>query len=217
MMAPPASSARAFTVLELLTVITILAILVAILLPSLSAARAAADRAQTRARFAQWTAAIEGFRREYGGYPQFDHSALVNAGAVDAGEHPFHDVLAGRTRDGGALGTAGSAAAQNRRRLAFHVFGDGEFDDHGLLCDATGNPSIAVLVDRNLDGVIRVGGANGDYDLLPAVVCRDGSSAAPAIGNGVGEFPAEGLRSGVVFYVATPAASQALREFVTSW
>lgn len=214
---PARPAIRGFTILELLTVMTVLAILVAILLPSLGAARKSAQRAQTKARFAQWSAAIEAFRREYGGYPQFDPSALVNGSAGSTGEHAFHDLLAGAARDGADLAATSSTLQQNRRRVAFHRFADGEFADGNLLCDAGENTSIAVLVDRNLDGAIRVGGANADYEILPPVAFVDGTLAGPPVGTAPGDFPAQGLRAGVAFYAPAPGASATMRDFVVSW
>jgi prepilin-type N-terminal cleavage/methylation domain-containing protein len=154
----------AFTLLELLSVIAIIAILAGLIFPGVRAARVAANKAKTRVQFNQWCATIESWRREYGYYPAFDATALVNGGATTAvtGEHLFHDVLAGCKRDGSPLSADGSAAQQNRKLVRFHSFGETDFTDAGapapnLLRDAFDNTEIAVLVDRNLDGVIRVG------------------------------------------------------------
>lgn len=214
-----ARGAAAFTVLELLTVMAILAILLAILLPSLGAARRSADRVRTKALFAQWVSAIEAFRRAYGTYPAFDASGLVNGGVEvgDSGNHVFHDTLAGKRRDGGPLFSNSPAAAQNPRRIAFQQFADSDFDADGLLCDATRNVSIAVLVDRNLDGAIKVGGAVSDYDALPLVALPGGGVSAPVLGMGEGAFPSAGLRAGVAFYAAAPSATAESRDFVISW
>lgn len=199
--------ARGFTLLELLAVIAVIAILAAILIPSASAARQAAGRAKTKVQFNQWAAAIEGFRGEYGYYPTFGATPLVNA-SVDAAEHPFHDVLAGRRRDGSPLG-GGSAAAQNPKRISFCAFGEAEFADAntgtaGLLCDALGNTEIAVLVDRNLDGVLNA----ADFGTLPLV-----GGARP----GEADFPTRGLRLRVAFYAPAPGMTADAPAFVCSW
>lgn len=195
---------RGFTFLELLCVLAVIGILSGLLFPSFTSARRAGARARTKVQFAQWGAAIEAFRREYGYYPTFSADNLVN-GAITATEHPFHDVLAGRRRDGSALPAGSPSAMQNSRGIAFHAFGEVELDSTGRLQDAAGHTAIAVLVDRDLDGWIKAG---ADYATLPAV-----DELVP----GAGDFPAAGIRAGVVFYAAAPGASAARPDFVWSW
>jgi len=208
------SRGHAFTLIELLAVIAVIGILAALIFPSVGAARKSAGRAKTKVQFNQWAAAIEGFRSEYGYYPAFDASALVNGGAagVPTGEHLFHDVLAGRKRDGSALGA--TAATQNRKRITFYSFGEGEFMSATsaaphLLRDAFENTSIAVLVDRNLDGVINA----TDYREWPRVQTAAGDWLRPT----AAEIPVSGLRAGVAFYCADPDASAANPRLVVSW
>lgn len=193
-----------FTLLELLSVLAIIGILAALLFPTLGAARRSAERARTKVQFTQWSAALEAFRREYGYYPVFAASQLVNDG-VTSEAHPFHDVLAGRRRDGSPLPEGGEAARQNRKRIAFHVFAETDFNAEGKLRDASDNTAIAVLVDRDLDGVIRQG---VDFAALPDV---SGLTLAS------GDFPGAGVRSGVVFYAPAPGASAQRPQFVCSW
>ncbi|WP_415907483.1 type II secretion system protein [Oleiharenicola sp. Vm1] len=212
------SSAAGFTLLELLAVLAIIGILAGLIFPSLSAARQAAGRAKTKVQFSQWAAAIESFRSEYGCYPSFDATNLVNGGAttVPSGEHLFHDVLAGRKRDGSAPDAATTVAAgsQNRKRTAFHAFADSELTPaasaaSNLIRDAFDNLSIAVLVDRNLDG--RIDGS--DYASFPSVVAPDGSSLRPM----PADLPATGVRAGVLFYAPDPNATAASPAFIFSW
>jgi prepilin-type N-terminal cleavage/methylation domain-containing protein len=201
-----------FTLLELLSVIAIIGILAALIFPGVRAARVAANKARTKVQFSQWAAAIEGFKSEYGHYPAFHSSALVNGGATPAaaGDHLFHDLLAGRKRDGAALPAAGLAAMQNRKLIGFHSFNEAEFTHAmssaaNLLRDAFENTEIAVLVDRDLDGFIRVG---SDYPALPVV-----NGLAP----GAADFPAGGIRAAVLFYAPAPGADAAHPEFIFSW
>jgi prepilin-type N-terminal cleavage/methylation domain-containing protein len=194
----------AFTLLELLCVIGVIGILAALIFPTVTGARRSANKAKTKVEFAQWAAAIESFRAEYGYYPAFDASGLVNGG-VTATEHPFHDVLAGRRRDG-TIPPAGTAAAnQNRKLIRFASFGDADFTAAGLLRDAFDNTAIAVLVDRDLDGLVRAG---TDFTALPAV---------GGIVPGGADFPATGIRAGVIFYAPAPGATSANPEFIFSW
>ncbi len=195
---------RGFTLIEILCVLAIVGALCGLFFPAFGNARRAAAMARTKTQFAQWTAAIESFRGEYGCYPGFAADNLVNGG-VTVIEHPFHDVLAGRHRDNSALTSGSAAALQNRRAIAFCVFSDADFSDTKLLQDASGHRAIAVLVDRDLDGVIRVG---ADFAALPLV---DG--LAPA----VDDFPISGVRAGVIFYAPAPGATPANPSFVFSW
>lgn len=203
---------RAFTLLELLSVIAIIGVLAGLLFPGVRAARVAAHKARTKVQFNQWAAAIEGFRSEYGYYPAFDVTGQVNGGAstVLSGDHLFHDILAGKKRDGTELAAGSLAAAQNRKSLRFISFGAADFTEPNspapnLLRDAFDNTAIAVLVDRDLDGFIKIG---GDYPALPAVA---------GLTPGAADFPAEGVRAGVLFYAPAPGATTTDPGFVFSW
>jgi len=194
----------AFTLLELLSVLAILGILAALLFPAVGSARRAANRAKTKVQFAQWSAAIESFRGEYGFYPAFDPGNLVNGG-VTATEHPFHDLLTAKLRDGTGLTSGSAAAAQNRKAISFYSFSEADFTPDGLIRDAFDNTAIVVLVDKDLDGVIRPG---ADFTALPEVGGMTPTSA---------DFPAGGVRAGVVFYAPAPGATATNPEFIFSW
>jgi prepilin-type N-terminal cleavage/methylation domain-containing protein len=219
---------RAFTLIELLTVIAIIGILAAILIPTASAARTAANKAKTRAQFSQWATAFEAFRQEYGAYPQL-HSAgdrkLVNEGSSTnpRDEHLFHDLLAGQRRDPSAGNWLSSRPPrnppapenQNSRRIRFVSFSESDFVTEAdiaagrnpsvelyFLRDAFHNTSIAVITDSNHDGVINGRDATGGF---PAVSPADGGASIrpttiiPSGNSG-------GIHAGVIFYSAPPGA-----------
>jgi len=203
-MTPRSSRVAGFTLLELLSVLAILGILAALIFPSVGGARRSANKAKTRVQFTQWAAAIESFRGEYGYYPAFDASNLVNGGAT-ASDHLFHDILAGRKRDGAALTVGSAAALQNRKSISFYSFSDADFTPANLIRDAFDNTTIAVLVDKDLDGIIRPG---TDFTALPSVGGIVPTSA---------DFPAAGVRVGVIFYAPAQGATVANPEFIFSW
>lgn len=204
----------AFTLIELLTVLAVIGVLAALLFPAIRAARRSALTAKTRVQFNQWVTALESFRSEYGYYPWLGDTALINPvgqSSDPAAPHLFHDVLAARRRDGSALPAyttttvAISPEAQNRRKIAFHAFAGAELDSANRVRDAFDNTEIAVLFDRNHDGLIQAG---SDFATLPAVA---GLTPGPA------DFPASGVRAGVVFYAPAADASAERPGFIFSW
>jgi prepilin-type N-terminal cleavage/methylation domain-containing protein len=205
---------RAFTLIELLTVIAVVCILASLLFPAVRSARISANKARTRVQFNQWATAIESFRSEYGYFPALHSSNLVNpAGQTSdpATLHLFHDILSARRRDGSALplyATSTNAQfpeVQNRKIISFYSFREADFNASNLLRDACENTSIAVLVDKNLDGLIKLG---SDFTTLPPVSGLTPDNA---------DFPAAGIRAGVIFYSAAPGATTTNPEFIFSW
>jgi len=190
-----------FTLIELLTVIAIIGVLAAILIPSTAAVRNAAKRARTKAQFSQWATAMELFRQEYGFYPAVD----AGTGRLDSAR--FAAALTGRALDGSEIAATGDVAG-NVRRVAFLRLAEADFDaSHTLLADGFGNTEIAVLVDRDGDG---------------RITSADGPARAVTGTDGVGRVPdpgdldlRTGLRAGVIFYSAGNGASEA--DLVLSW
>ena len=70
-----------FTIIELLTAITIIAILVALLLPSANMVRRIAKESAQKARLANIAIALTAFRNDYGDYPPSDMNSPNYTGA----------------------------------------------------------------------------------------------------------------------------------------
>ncbi|MEY4940032.1 MAG: hypothetical protein RIQ93_1767 [Verrucomicrobiota bacterium] len=236
-----------FTLIELLTVMAIIGILAAILIPTVSSARAAANKAKTRAQFGQWGAAIQSFRQEYGYYPTFDTTNKINGGASTTATalHRFHDTLVGIRRDGatqlpalrpGAQPNPPPPEAQNPRRIKFIQFTDGDFvtqadvtagralnNQLNFVRDAYYNTDIVVMVDRNLDGkIVLAGGTSGDgYTTLPTVRPADnpnGPAIALSTAGATADFPTG--TTGVragVIFYCAPARATVSSDLIMSW
>lgn len=170
-----------FTIIELLTVIAIIAILTAILIPTVSRVRKGARDTQSRAQFSQWITAIEMFRTEYGHWPDFrskepDWKALpleADGNLVIRVNEPkvrqnFFEFLSGRHANGDPLEPPFLYEKHpNRRRISFYEFSeaDYEFTDSSAsqinktagnveLVDSWGNPDIVIVMDGDRDGII---------------------------------------------------------------
>jgi prepilin-type N-terminal cleavage/methylation domain-containing protein len=230
-------SRRAFTLIELLTVVAIIGILATILVPTLGSARTSANKARTRTQFSTWAAAFESFRQEYGSYPQLypqgaQHLVNQNASTTATQEHLFFDTLTGRKRDPtGTWRTITTRTpplpeAQNTRRIQFVSFTDSDLvtaadvtagyntnAQLNFIRDGFHNTSIAVVTDANLDGVINGRDSTGGY---PAVTVSGGTLTIRPLTTDLPTTTTGGIHAGVVFYSAPPGASTG-SDLIMSW
>ena len=209
-------SNKAFTLIELLTVIAIIGILAAIIIPTVSSVRTSANKAKTKVQFGQWASAIGLFKQDYGFYPYFSSTAPA-ANASDTGvnlnsatpRQLFVDVLSGKKPDGSVI--TGTALTQNKRRATYYSFSDAELSATtstvNSISDAFGNLEIYVVIDYNYDGMITAG--------FSAVKGGTTSSEISASTGYTPDMPTGGVRSGVVFY--SPGKGGSKTDIVTSW
>lgn len=167
------SSKSAFTLIELLTVIAIIGILAAIIIPTTAAVRKSAKKAQTKSQFEQIITALNLYKSEYGYYPVIPYNKLNANLAPDATsitnknrQMLMLELLTGRDADPSTTAfesdesnlTSGTPRAQNRKRVNFYNPAAAELrefaTDQKAFVDAFGNLQIVVLVDRDGDGII---------------------------------------------------------------
>ena len=157
-------SGLGFSLVELLSVIAIIAILAGLLIPAVVAVRNHARRVQSRAMFQQFAVGLESFRQKYGYYPDLSASATARdiAFSLDSDVHDlFIEVLSGRGPQGGDLSSTGLRF--NWRRIPFYTFAEGDFDEGGRISDAFGNRDIKVFLDADENGFIAAELMRGNF------------------------------------------------------
>ncbi|MBM3873631.1 MAG: prepilin-type N-terminal cleavage/methylation domain-containing protein [Verrucomicrobia bacterium] len=198
----------AFSLIELLLVLAVVAVLGGLALPAGRRALEFGRVVRTQALFAQWRAALEGYRAEYGAYPEIAAGGLLES-----------ELLAGALTGRDSLGREALADGLNGnlRRLRFLEPAASDWlrldapATRAVVVDAFGNSDIAVLYDRDGDGWIR-----GEEAVLPPL--RPGNAregfGEPITLAGAGTLRDSGVRARIAF--VTVGAGDG-REPMCSW
>jgi len=111
----PIRGSKSFTLIELITVMAIIALLVGILMPALWGARQTAQKAQAKVMISSLSSALQAYYNEYGSLPVTSGGAVPGPDALDQDQrYRLFEILTGRdvTMDG-------TMAGANPRRITF--------------------------------------------------------------------------------------------------
>lgn len=212
---PSSSKTRGFTLIELLTVIAIIGILAAIIIPTTGKVRVAAKKTQVKSMFSQWASAFTLYKQEYGFYPNVGTDGTDNL--LSTKNDTLEVVRAFTAKELNGTATTQANLNGNKRRQAFYSFSEAELPAATeLLTDAFGNTEFGVIWDSNGDGVIKVSGADKDGDLAAVRAVQDPSNPfTPTSGSATSDIHTDGVKAGVIFYSA--GKDGATSDAVMSW
>lgn len=169
-------SRKAFTLVELMIVISIIGVLVGMLTPMISAANKRTKAATSKAFMSNIATSLERYKDEYGYFPNF--LTQRDRTNLDDGNYAENLVkaLTGADGDGRQLSQA-DRREYNRKARRFTDFTSqnlAQVNGKWKILDSFANPNIYVCVDNDGDGFIKRGfpTANDgiDADLLKEIV-----------------------------------------------
>ena len=151
----------AFTLIELLTVITVIVILSSILIPVTGSVIRQSRVAASKAQLWQYITAIEQFKAEYNYYPTvYDNNGLIDLSSTGVCED-FLEAISGKNHSNAASYGDPIANGGNYRMIEYHSFSEKEFlenNDGSIspneLADRFNNDLVFILLDIDGDGRI---------------------------------------------------------------
>lgn len=171
---------RGFTLIELLTVIAIIGILTAVLIPAAMGVQKRARIANSQTAFSSWASGIVRYRQAYGYYPALaasyqstDVVRRLESGAAAANVGAMMVMSLSGKNPNGTVMTAANRKNYNRVGETFVEFAREDYEDStklpagtdtsgsigasgsNFLVDRLGNRNIRVVVDYSNDGYLR--------------------------------------------------------------
>jgi prepilin-type N-terminal cleavage/methylation domain-containing protein len=201
---PHFQKAQAFTLIELLTVIAIIAILMGLLFPAMSAVQQKARQAQARNEVLQIVSAVKAYYTEYGKYPvpvsvtpptadtTYGDS---NNGGTNKSYQLFNIIRNVTTINATDVPNKAEVVAQNPRGIGYMegnavknpALPKGGFDKNGNFYDPWGQ-TYQVALDTSYDNVTVLPATIPPYTDLTASYSTEPQSQQPGIPNGVVVF-----------------------------
>ena len=171
-------SSKGFTLIELLTVIAIIGLLAAILIPAAMGVQRRAKAATSQTVMSGWCSGILRYKQAYGFYPGLGAASYPTADTclkLESGTNAsfFVMTLAGKNPNNTSLsvGPAGNRAKYNRNSEAFIDFAAQDYEDYtklpastdtsgtlgtsNFLVDRFGNRNIRVVIDYDNSGGLK--------------------------------------------------------------
>lgn len=192
---------RGFTLIELLTVIAIIGILAAVLIPAAMGVQKRAKAATSQTVLSGWCSGIIRYKQAYGFYPKFVTTAypttdtLTKLESSAATSAYFVMALSGKHPSGAPLssGAAGFRAIYNRNSEAFVDFSNQDYElpstlsavtattasigTNNYLTDRFGNRNIRVVIDYDGNGKVSVASGAPTTAALPTDIAAYATTA----------------------------------------
>lgn len=150
---------NAFTLVELLIVISIIAVMAGLLMPAISTAQTKAKKMTSKNFMVQLATAIDRYKADYGFYPDvLTEKDRLNLADGSNSENLIKS-LTGKNADGSMLSNS-DRNKYNRRMISYIDFDNTTLvkkDNKWRIIDSFGNPNIYVCVDKTAAGSIKKG------------------------------------------------------------